>query len=124
MKLRVARHTKNIKSLTEFYTLIPGMTILGSFTGHDGYDGIFIGLPAENWHLEFTESRNAPDHAPGEDDLLVFYAETAEAYSSTLRIFEQMNIPEKVPVNPYWTVHGKTYEDPDGFRIVIAMPTG
>jgi hypothetical protein len=26
---------------------------------------------------------------------------------------------EVVPANPYWAEHGLTFEDPDGFRVVL-----
>ena len=74
MKFRVARHTSKIDTIINFYHSILGFDILGSFENHDGYDGVFLGLKDENWHLEFTISETSPNHHPDEDDLLVFYA--------------------------------------------------
>ncbi|TSJ44155.1 hypothetical protein FO440_08280 [Mucilaginibacter corticis] len=72
MKLRVARHTSNLKPLISFYTTVLGLDVIGSFTDHAGYDGVFIGGKNSEWHLEFTTSANNADHHADEDDLLVF----------------------------------------------------
>lgn len=80
MKLRVARHTTDLNAITHFYTEMLGLQVLGEFTGHDGYDGVFLGLPDTGWHLEFTVSSEKPIHQPDEDDLLVFYPETTTDY--------------------------------------------
>lgn len=45
MKLRVARHTTNLNAISDFYTQLLGMKVLGSFSGHDSYDGVFLGMP-------------------------------------------------------------------------------
>ena len=45
MQFRVARHTNKIEEISEFYTKIIGLEILGDFKNHSNYDGIFIGKP-------------------------------------------------------------------------------
>ena len=52
MKFRVARHTWKIDPIINFYQSLLGLEILGSFKNHNGYDGIFLGLKDENWHLD------------------------------------------------------------------------
>ena len=68
MVFRVARHTNNLEALSEFYTKVLNLQVLGEFKDHDHYDGIFIGLEAENWHLEFTKPNEIADHKFDEDD--------------------------------------------------------
>ena len=119
MKLRVARHTANLQAIAGFYTRLLGLQVLGDFKGHDGYDGVFIGLPTANWHLEFTVSNEQPIHQPDEDDLLVFYPDTVEQYQQLISRFKREQIPEVAAKNPYWETNGHTYIDPDGYRIVI-----
>lgn len=119
MKLRVARHTDSLQVLTDFYTQLLGMQILGSFTGHAGYDGIFLGLPGADWHLEFTTSADAPVHQPDEDDLLVFYPDSAAQYWELIERFKQAGVPEVVAKNPYWCANGNMYADPDGYGVVV-----
>ncbi|QKJ30008.1 VOC family protein [Mucilaginibacter mali] len=119
MKLRVARHTANLQLLTDFYTRLLSMQVLGSFTGHDGYDGVFLGLPGADWHLEFTATDEAPVHQSDEDDLLVFYPDTAEDYRRLAERFKDEGVAEVTAKNPYWKVNGSTYTDPDGYRVVV-----
>jgi len=120
MNFRAARHTTDLKQIINFYCNILGLKVLGDFKDHDQYDGVFIGIPGKDWHLEFTISNENPKHQPDEDDLLVFYTEN-EIEFETLRVkFKSNNIPEIEAKNPYWATNGQTYLDPDGFRIVIA----
>lgn len=121
MQLRVARHTTDLKAITAFYTRLLNLKILGDFTGHAGYDGVFLGLPNSDWHLEFTASAEAPIHQPDDDDLLVFYADNATAYNELIANFSANNIPEAEPKNPYWKLNGRTYVDPDGYRVVLTV---
>lgn len=119
MKFRVARHTDNLKTIAGFYSSLPEMEVLGNFEAHDGYDGIFIGKPGENWHLEFTQSNEPVHHLPDEDDLLVFYYED-EKHQQALAYLD--TVTERVIAkNPYWNVHGVSYNDPDGFGIVVVL---
>ena len=123
MKLRVARHTTDIEKIKSFYIDFLGFEILGEFYGHDGYDGIFIGLPQKDWHLEFTISDHVPKHTPDEDDLLVFYSVDQNEFGAINARAIQMGHKTQNARNPYWDLKGKTYQDPDGFRVVIAKPT-
>lgn len=119
MKMRVARHTTSLQTVIDFYTELLGLQMLGDFKDHDGYDGVFLGVPGESWHLEFTVSDEAPVHTPDEDDLLVFYTGSSEKFDSLVMKAAEMDVQEVEAKNPYWSLHGKTYVDPDGFRLVI-----
>ncbi|MFL9484467.1 VOC family protein [Chitinophagaceae bacterium LWZ2-11] len=119
MKLRVARHTTDLQTIITFYQNILGLEILGSFKDHNNYDGVFLGIKDENWHLEFTISDELPDHKPDADDLLVFYPKTKEQYHELVTKLKAANIQESVAKNPYWRENGITFLDPDGFGIVI-----
>ncbi|MFT6845971.1 MAG: hypothetical protein ACJAUV_002171 [Flavobacteriales bacterium] len=78
MTFRYARHTNELDPLVRFYTQVIGLEVLGSFTNHNAYDGIFLGLPKSDWHIEFTCSPEKVNHTPNSDDLLVFYVNTQE----------------------------------------------
>ncbi|NCD71869.1 VOC family protein [Mucilaginibacter agri] len=119
MKFRIARHTNNLVPIIHFYKVLLGLSTLGEFKDHDGYDGVFLGLIGSDWHLEFTTSKEAPDHKPDEDDLLVFYLPTVAEYLSLKELFKANNVMELEAKNPYWKVNGATYADPDGYRIVL-----
>lgn len=119
MILRVARHTVSLQPIITFYTNLLGFEILGDFKDHDHYDGAFLGIPGAGWHLEFTVSDELPVHVVDEDDLLVFYADSYEAYLELLKRAETLRISQVTPKNPYWLANGTTLVDPDGYRIVV-----
>ena len=120
MTLRVARHANNLGAITVFYTTILGLEILGSFTDHDGYNGMFLGKPGLGWHLEFTSSSAPANHVFDEDDLLVFYPENKEAFEAILKRVVENNVELCSPANPYWKLNGTMFKDPDGYGVVVS----
>jgi len=120
MKFRTARHTDNLKKIIDFYCGILGLEVLGVFHDHDNYDGVFIGITGADWHLEFTVSDKPAQHSPDRDDLLVFYSKDEAELKRVQQRFTTAGIPELKAENPYWEANGITYEDPDGYRIVLA----
>jgi catechol 2,3-dioxygenase-like lactoylglutathione lyase family enzyme len=121
MIFRIARHTKNLNLIIDFYGRILGLQVLGEFKNHLKYDGVFMGIPGENWHLEFTVSDTTPHHYPDDDDVLVFYAKSVEEFTLIKEKFITARIKPVVPKNPYWEKNGITFEDPEGFRVVISL---
>ena len=120
MKFRVARHTNNLEPIIKFYCDLLGLEVLGEFTNHNKYDGVFIGKEGLNWHLEFTTSEESPIHQADQDDLLVFYLDTEEEYILLKQRLNKNGLRAVESKNPYWKDNGTTYIDPDGFRIVIS----
>ena len=55
--LRVARPTDHLEEIVRFYTDGLGLSRLGSFEDHDGFDGVMLGVPGAAYHLEFTRKR-------------------------------------------------------------------
>ncbi len=119
MVLRVARHTSSLQPIIAFYTNLLGLEVVGNFKDHNHYDGVFLGVPGANWHLEFTVSNDTPVHVGDEDDLLVFYADNYEGYCDILQRAVALKVPEVLPKNPYWLVNATTLLDPDGYRVVV-----
>jgi len=118
--LRVARATDRLDDVVRFYVAGLGLDELGSFEDHDGFDGVMVGAPGAPYHLEFTNQRgHAVGDAPTKDNLLVFYLPDDSEWTSTV---EQMVAAGYTPVpslNPYWDRRGLTFEDPDGYRVVL-----
>lgn len=118
--LRVARPTDNLPELIKFYRDGLGFEILGSFEDHEGFDGVMLGHPGAAYHLEFTRHRgHGAGRAPSQDNLLVFYLPDADEWR---RAVERMTAHGHEPVasyNPYWDRAGKTFEDADGYRVVL-----
>lgn len=120
MEFRYARYTQNIESITNFYTSVLSFKILGRFNDHDGYDGVFLGIEGENWHLEFTQNTEIPQSTFDEDDALVFYPKTQTSVDEILKNLRIFKVPILKTKNPYWNNKGHCFEDPDGFKIIIS----
>ena len=120
MTFRFARHTNNLEQLKSFYIDVLGLELLGGFENHEGYDGVFIGKPNENWHLEFTKSDEIVTFNFGEEDILVFYPNTKLEFELIQDRIESNSIKFIDSKNPYWNENGKMILDPDGYRVVIS----
>ena len=119
MTFRFARHTNDLEKLKTFYLRVLELEILGEFENHAGYDGVFIGKANENWHLEFTKSKEIIQFHFSAEDILVFYPNTKSEYEKILINIENHSIKSIEAQNPYWNQNGKMILDPDGYRIVI-----
>ena len=123
MKLRVARHTNNLKAIVTFYTSVLGFEVTGTFEDHNNYDGVFLKLGSQDWHLEFTTTKISATHHFDEDDLLVLYPETLAEYIAIEKRINALDIQLEQAKNPYWQENGIMIKDPDGFRIIISNQT-
>ncbi|RPG32271.1 MAG: VOC family protein [Muricauda sp. TMED12] len=121
MKFRYARHTDDLERITDFYIRVMGFQALGSFKDHSRYDGVFLGIPGRDWHLEFTKSDDRADHRPDRDDLMVFYMEDAMELETIRDRAVAAQVPIVVPKNPYWRDNGVELTDPDGFGIILTL---
>jgi len=122
-QVRVARPTDRLDEVVRFYRDGLGLSELGRFEGHAGYDGIMLGLPGTGHHLEFTHHADgSPCPAPTRDNLLVLYFDNpaeAEKVAARMAALGHRPVPAE---NPYWDDKGGvTIEDPDGWRVVL-MP--
>jgi catechol 2,3-dioxygenase-like lactoylglutathione lyase family enzyme len=119
-KLRVARPTDDIEALLPFYRDGLGLEILFRFEGHDGFDGVMLGCPGAPYHFEFTKAHgHTAGLAPTQDNLLVFYFPDAAEWQAAIRQMEKAGFPPVPAFNSYWDQAGRTFEDPDGYRVVI-----
>ncbi|UNI21294.1 hypothetical protein JDV02_007295 [Purpureocillium takamizusanense] len=119
--LRVARPTNDIAALLPFYCDGLGFTVLLKFDEHEGFDGIMIGHKGAGYHLEFTTKRgHDAGRAPTEDNLLVFYLPEQDEFEAAVARMGSSGFQPVAAFNPYWDRCGKTFEDPDGYRIVLA----
>jgi catechol 2,3-dioxygenase-like lactoylglutathione lyase family enzyme len=123
-RVRVARPTDRLDAVVRFYRDGLGLPELGRFEGHAGYDGVFLGLPGEEYHLEFTSHADgSPCPAPSRDNLLVLYLADGAAVAATAGRLAALGYPPVEAENPYWTELGAvTVEDPDGWRVVLVPP--
>ncbi len=118
--MRVVRPTDNLATIKHMYVEGLGLSVLGEFAGHDGFDGVILGLPNELYHIEFTSrADHAVGTAPSEDHLLVFYLEDEDQWKQRCTRMLAADFLEVKAFNPYWDIRGKTFEDVDGYRVVI-----
>lgn len=126
-QIRVARPTDQLEKVESFYCDGLGLKKIGFFggEGHEGYDGIMIGIPDSNYHLEFTQHIDgSPCPAPTKDNLLVFYIPENKIIEDITSRLKAMGYDSVSPENPYWEKSGVTIEDPDGWRIVLMNSFG
>jgi catechol 2,3-dioxygenase-like lactoylglutathione lyase family enzyme len=118
--LRVARPTDDIDALLPFYRDGLGLSLLYRFEDHGGFDGVMLGAAHAPYHLEFTRARgHSAGRAPTEENLLVFYFADGDLWEAAVRRMEEAGFPPVKAFNPYWDERGATFEDPDGYRVVL-----
>jgi Glyoxalase/Bleomycin resistance protein/Dioxygenase superfamily len=118
--IRVARPTDRLSDVVRFYFEGLGLSILGSFEDHEGFDGVMLGLPGARYHLEFTSRRgHRAGDAPTMDNLLVFYLPDEAQWRAAVNRMVAAGYQPVLSLNPYWDQCGQTFEDPDGYRVVL-----
>jgi catechol 2,3-dioxygenase-like lactoylglutathione lyase family enzyme len=118
--LRVARPTDDLAAVVRFYRDGLGLDVLYQFKDHDGFDGVMLGPRGAGYHLEFThKAGHQVGKAPTEDNLLVFYLPDRAEWQQAIDRLEKHGFQPVPAFNPYWDRQGKTFADPDGYRVVI-----
>lgn len=119
--IRLVRPTDDIPALLTFYRDGLGFKVLGEFNDHEGFDGVMLGLEGASYHLEFTRKHHHEvGRAPTQDNLLVFYVPDKDAFARTVEHMKDCGFLSVASYNPYWDRCGRTFEDPDGYRVVLA----
>ena len=118
--LRIARPSDDLEALLRFYQNGLGLSLLYRFENHDGFDGIMLGQEGVPYHFEFTRAHgHVAGKAPTQENLLVFYIPDASEWEAAVQRMDEAGFPPVSAFNPYWDREGRTFEDPDGYRIVL-----
>ncbi|AHG22212.1 glyoxalase [Chania multitudinisentens RB-25] len=118
--LRIARPTDKLQAIAQMYCRGLGFEVLGGFTEHQGFDGVMLGHPQHAYHLEFTHHRGVRvGRAPTQDNLLVFYLPEVEQWQAMCKQMLAAGFRRVHAYNPYWDINGQTFEDLDGYRVVL-----
>jgi catechol 2,3-dioxygenase-like lactoylglutathione lyase family enzyme len=118
--LRVARPSDNLEALMQFYQQGLGLNLLYRFEDHEGFDGIMLGHEQAPYHFEFTRARgHIAGRAPTPDNLLVFYFPQGADWQGAVDRMRAAGFAPVPAFNPYWDREGLTFEDPDGYRVVL-----
>jgi len=119
--LRIARPSRNLDAAAGFYTRAFALEVLETFTDHAGFDGVILGRAGWPYHLELThQSAHSITPRPTPEDLLVLYFPDHAEWLEAVRRVRDTGARPVPSRNPYWDRYGLTFEDPDGYRIVIA----
>jgi hypothetical protein len=118
--MRVARPTGNLATIAQMYAKGLGFTMLAQFTDHEGFDGVILGHPRQPYHIEFTSQRgHNVGPAPTKDHLLIFYIPDRNEWEENCARMLAAEFRIVSSYNPYWDVQGRTFEDVDGYRVVL-----
>jgi catechol 2,3-dioxygenase-like lactoylglutathione lyase family enzyme len=119
-QLRVARPVRDLERSIAMYRKGLGLDILGRFADHQGFDGAMLGKAGMDYHFEFTYCHPEPMQPnPTHEDLLVFYLPDANEWQERCALLLSAGFTPLASFNPYWEVRGRTFEDADGYRVVL-----
>lgn len=97
-----------------------GLRVVSSFENHEGFDGVMLGLGGANYHFEFTYCRTDPvAPTPTPEDLVVYYIPAPAEWERVCSKMLAAGFKQVPSLNPYWELQGRTYEDHDGYRVVL-----
>jgi hypothetical protein len=118
--LRIGRPTDHLEEITKMYVDGLGFEIIGGFDGHNNFSGRMVGFPKHHYHLEFTtHTKEQSRRAPSLENLLVFYLPNDSEYKNALKRISNSGFKKVNSFNPYWEGAAQTFEDLDGYRVVI-----
>jgi len=118
--LRIARPVTQLGRSLQMYQRGLGLSVLARFQDHAGFDGAMLGAAGADYHLEFTHCRRVDiTPRPTAEDLLVFYVPDEDEWDAACERMQGAGFTLVTPFNPYWGMLGRTFEDPDGYRVVL-----
>ena len=118
--VRIARPVRDVNRSRDMYCQGLDFRLLGSFSDHHGFDGVMLGRAGMDYHFEFTFCRFHPlAPTPTQEDLVVFYLPDSEQWSQRCGQLLAAGFTSGPAFNPYWDERGRSFEDPDGYRIVV-----
>lgn len=78
-----------------------------------------LGIAGSSYHFEFTHCRTRPvAPAPTPEDLEVLYIPAEVEWKARCANMLTAGFKQVASCNPYWELHGRTFEDPDSYRVV------
>jgi hypothetical protein len=120
LHVRVARPVRDLDRSAVMYMRGLGLQRIGGFVDHDGFDGVMLGGPGLGLHFEFTFCRTHPVlPTPTPEDLVVFYLADSAEWQARCQAMLEAGFSEAAPFNPYWKSRGRTFQDPDGYLVVL-----
>jgi catechol 2,3-dioxygenase-like lactoylglutathione lyase family enzyme len=121
--LRIARLTNDLAANVAFYRDGLGFDVIDQFRDHDGFDAVMLGRPGTAYHMAFVRTAGHTAGRAPDDNLLVFYLPDPVEWQRAVARLESLGHRPVEAFNPYWDRKGKTFEDPDGYRVVLQQDT-
>jgi len=119
-RMRVARPVTDIARAGAMYCEGLGLKVIASFQDHKGFDGIMLGADGVDFHFEFTHCKTHPvEPRPTPEDLLVFYVPDSNEWKAVCDRMVKVGFSPVRSFNPYWDADGRTFQDSDGYRVVV-----
>ena len=119
-QLRIARPVSALERSVAMYRKGLGLVEVGRFENHEGFDGVMLGNEGSSYHFEFTYCRDHPvAPSPTPEDLVVFYLPDPVEWREKCASMLAAGFTQVDAFNPYWGQRGRTFQDHDGYRVVL-----
>ncbi|MFL6549097.1 MAG: VOC family protein [Povalibacter sp.] len=119
-QLRIARPAGDLTRSEAMYREGLGLEVVGRFEDHEGFDGVMLAHREAGYHFEFTRHRKHPiTPTPTVEDLVVFYVPQFTTWQRMCESMQAAGFTRSVSFSPYWNLRGHTFEDRDGYRVVL-----
>ncbi len=118
--VRIARLSADLGAAVKFYRDGLGFEVLYEFKDHEGFGAVMLGRKGAQYHLAFVQKagHKVTPGAP-HDNLLAFYLPDAAEWNGSVKRLRDLGHQPVKAFNPYWDKKGQTFEDPDGYRVVL-----
>ncbi|PWJ81842.1 UNVERIFIED_ORG: hypothetical protein C7430_102167 [Pantoea agglomerans] len=118
--MRIAKPVSNLERSFLMYSQGLDLQKIAEFNDHEGFNGLMLGRKGLDWHIEFTFClSHSIQPLQTEEDLLVLYYSDENAWIDACARMIEAGFKMTNSFNPYWDVNGRTFVDPDGYRVVI-----
>ncbi len=118
--LRVVRPTDNLATIVPMYVGGLGFTVLAQFTDHEGFDGAILGHPQQPVPLRVHRAAWSPrGHGADQGQSPGLLPAGRQRVGDTLHADARAGFRAVPSNNPYWDRQGRTFEDVDGYRVVL-----
>lgn len=120
--LRLARPSRDLGKAEQFWVEGLGLEVLyrKSPEAEGGHALLMVGWPEAAWHLELVGDPAGETPATAtEEDLLVLYL-AGPIDDDVVQRLQRAGGRRVQSRNPYWDRWGITFEDPDGYRLVLS----
>lgn len=120
-KIRLSRPTNHLEAMIEFYGKGLGFDLLDRMDNQQGWDGVILGHRDWPYQFEFTSRRDGTivPPAPTPEHFVVFCIPEGKLWEKRLEALFEAGYQQVTPPQLYADSNTATYEDPDGYRVVL-----